>query len=98
MGPGADDGGRAAASSTSPSHKRFEPLLLVPIGFGALLATSRWRASAAPDGVLDCGAGGDPPGMIGMIYTDFYTVGVETGIFPLVIFMGVGAHDRLRTR
>ncbi len=55
--------------------KKFEPLLLVPIGFGALL-------SNIP--VADIGG---PDGMIGMIYT----VGVETGIFPLLIFMGVGA-------
>jgi sodium ion-translocating decarboxylase beta subunit len=55
--------------------KKFEPLLLVPIGFGALLSN-----------IPVAGIGG-PDGMIGMIYT----VGVETGIFPLLIFMGVGA-------
>jgi oxaloacetate decarboxylase beta subunit len=55
--------------------KKFEPLLLVPIGFGALLSN-----------IPVAGIGG-PDGMIGMIYS----VGVETGIFPLLIFMGVGA-------
>jgi len=55
--------------------KKFEPLLLVPIGFGCIL-------SNIP--IADIGG---PDGMIGMIYT----VGVETGIFPLLIFMGVGA-------
>jgi oxaloacetate decarboxylase beta subunit len=55
--------------------KKFEPLLLVPIGFGAILSN-----------IPVAGIGG-PDGMIGMIYT----VGVETGIFPLLIFMGVGA-------
>lgn len=55
--------------------KKFEPLLLVPIGFGALLSN-----------IPIAGIGG-PDGMIGMIYH----VGVETGIFPLLIFMGVGA-------
>jgi oxaloacetate decarboxylase beta subunit len=55
--------------------KKFEPLLLVPIGFGALL-------SNIP--VTDIGG---PDGMIGQIYA----VGVETGLFPLLIFMGVGA-------
>ena len=55
--------------------KKFEPLLLVPIGFGALLSN-----------IPVAGIGG-PDGMLGMIYT----VGVETGIFPLLIFMGVGA-------
>jgi len=55
--------------------KKFEPLLLVPIGFGAILSN-----------IPIAGIGG-PDGMIGMIYA----VGVETGIFPLLIFMGVGA-------
>ncbi|MFP4075962.1 MAG: sodium ion-translocating decarboxylase subunit beta [Halochromatium sp.] len=55
--------------------KRFEPLLLVPIGFGAVLSN-----------IPVAGIGG-PDGLFGMIYS----VGVETGIFPLLIFMGVGA-------
>jgi len=55
--------------------EKFEPLLLVPIGFGAVLCN-----------IPVAGIGG-PDGLIGMIYT----VGVETGIFPLLIFMGVGA-------
>jgi oxaloacetate decarboxylase beta subunit len=55
--------------------KRFEPLLLVPIGFGALLSN------------IPVANIGGPDGMIGMIYE----VGVETGVFPLLIFMGVGA-------
>ena len=55
--------------------KKFEPLLLVPIGFGAVLSN-----------IPVAGIGGHD-GMIGMIYE----VGVETGIFPLLIFMGVGA-------
>lgn len=55
--------------------KRFEPLLLVPIGFGAILCN-----------IPVAGIGG-PDGLIGLIYK----VGVETGVFPLLIFMGVGA-------
>ena len=55
--------------------RKFEPLLLVPIGFGAILCN-----------IPVAGIGG-PNGMIGMIYQ----VGVETGVFPLLIFMGVGA-------
>jgi oxaloacetate decarboxylase beta subunit len=55
--------------------KRFEPLLLLPIGFGAILSNIPVAGMAGPDG------------MIGMIYH----VGVETGIFPLLIFLGVGA-------
>jgi oxaloacetate decarboxylase beta subunit len=55
--------------------KEFEPLLLVPIGFGAVLANIPVAGIAGPDGLL------------GMIYM----TGVSTGIFPLLIFMGVGA-------
>jgi len=55
--------------------KKFEPLLLVPIGFGAILSN-----------IPLAGIGG-PDGLIGMVYE----VGVETGVFPLLIFMGVGA-------
>ena len=55
--------------------KRFEPLLLLPIGFGGLLAN-------VP------GAGiSDPDGFLGIIYD----IGVSNGLFPLLIFIGVGA-------
>ncbi|TVR65949.1 MAG: sodium ion-translocating decarboxylase subunit beta [Spirochaetaceae bacterium] len=56
-------------------EKNFEPLLLLPIGFGGILANVPVAAISGPEGFL---------GMISM-------VGLETGIFPLMIFMGVGA-------
>ena len=56
--------------------KRFEPLLLVPIGFGAILSNIPIADISGPEGLL------------GYLYTG----GVSTGIFPLLIFMGVGAH------
>ena len=55
--------------------KKFEPLLLVPIGFGGILTNIP-------------GAGLSEPG--GILYL-FYTVGIESGAFPLIIFMGIGA-------
>lgn len=55
--------------------KKFEPLLLVPIGFGAILSNIPLAGISGPEGIL------------GYIYT----VGIETGVFPLLIFMGVGA-------
>ncbi|MEW7986224.1 MAG: sodium ion-translocating decarboxylase subunit beta [Candidatus Thiodiazotropha endolucinida] len=55
--------------------KKFEPLLLVPIGFGAILSNIPLASISGPDGIL------------GYIYH----VGIETGVFPLLIFMGVGA-------
>ena len=55
--------------------KGFEPLLLVPIGFGGLLANIPGVDIAVGDGILH----------------QFYALGIETGMFPLLIFMGVGA-------
>ncbi|MBT8434367.1 MAG: sodium ion-translocating decarboxylase subunit beta [Gammaproteobacteria bacterium] len=56
-------------------HKGFEPLLLIPIGFGGILANIPVAAIAGPDGLLGI----------------LYQAGIETGVFPLLIFMGVGA-------
>ncbi|CZF83808.1 Glutaconyl-CoA decarboxylase subunit beta [Grimontia celer] len=56
-------------------RKGFEPLLLLPIGFGAILANIPNAGFTEPGGVL---------------YYVYY-VGIESGIFPLLIFMGVGA-------
>ncbi|MGB3222318.1 MAG: sodium ion-translocating decarboxylase subunit beta [Desulforhopalus sp.] len=55
--------------------KKFEPLLLVPIGYGAILSNIPLAGIADPGGIL----------------TYIYDVGITTGIFPLLIFMGVGA-------
>jgi carboxybiotin decarboxylase len=56
-------------------NKGFEPLLLIPIGFGGILAN-----------IPIAGIGG-PDGLLGILYA----AGIETGVFPLLIFMGVGA-------
>jgi oxaloacetate decarboxylase beta subunit len=55
--------------------KDFEPLLLIPIGFGGLLANIPVAEISGPDGLL------------GILYHS----GIDTGLFPLLIFMGVGA-------
>jgi oxaloacetate decarboxylase beta subunit len=55
--------------------KRYEPLLLLPIAFGGLLANIPVANIGGPDGFL------------GIIYA----MGIENGLFPLLIFMGVGA-------
>ncbi|MEJ6744565.1 MAG: sodium ion-translocating decarboxylase subunit beta, partial [Porticoccaceae bacterium] len=68
-------------------NKGFEPLLLVPIGFGTLLANIPGAAfDVAP--IYDAMGHMESPG--GLLYY-IYHVGIETGLFPLVIFMGVGA-------
>lgn len=55
--------------------KKFEPLLLIPIGFGAILTNIPLAGFSEAGGLLHY----------------VYVVGIETGVFPLVIFMGVGA-------
>ncbi|WP_137167720.1 sodium ion-translocating decarboxylase subunit beta [Salinimonas lutimaris] len=55
--------------------KKFEPLLLIPIGFGALLTNIPLAGFSEAGGLLHY----------------IYAVGIETGVFPLLIFMGVGA-------
>ncbi len=68
-------------------RKGFEPLLLLPIGFGAILVNIPGAGfSDAP--VYDALGHLESPG--GMLYY-IYHIGIETGVFPLVIFMGVGA-------
>ncbi len=68
-------------------RKGFEPLLLVPIGFGTLLANIPGAGfDAAP--VYDALGHLESPG--GLLYY-IYSAGIETGLFPLMIFMGVGA-------
>lgn len=54
--------------------KGFEPLLLLPIGFGAILS------NIPIAGMIDEG---------GILY--YMYGGIKAGIFPLLIFMGVGA-------
>ncbi len=55
--------------------KGFEPLLLLPIGFGAILTNIPVAGFSEVGGVLHY----------------IYYAGIDTGIFPLLIFMGVGA-------
>ena len=55
--------------------KKFEPLLLVTIGFGCILSNIPLAGINDPGGIL--------------YY--IYKIGIETGVFPLIIFMGVGA-------
>ncbi len=54
--------------------KGFEPLLLLPIGFGTILSNIPVAGIAEPGGILH-----------------YLYLGIESGIFPLLIFMGVGA-------
>lgn len=55
--------------------RQYEPLLLLPIGFGAILANIPMAGFTEEGGIL----------------WYIYHIGIETGVFPLLIFMGVGA-------
>jgi carboxybiotin decarboxylase len=54
--------------------KDFEPLLLLPIGFGAILSNIPVAGIADEGGILH-----------------YLYFGIKSGVFPLLIFMGVGA-------
>ncbi|MDR3019501.1 MAG: sodium ion-translocating decarboxylase subunit beta [Treponema sp.] len=55
--------------------KNFEPLLLIPIGFGVVFANIPGAKMAEPGGFLDI----------------IYNAGVGNEFFPLIIFIGIGA-------
>lgn len=55
--------------------KQYEPILLLPIGFGCILANIPLSGMSENNGLFDI----------------LYKVGVSTELFPLLIFIGVGA-------
>lgn len=59
--------------------KKYEPLLLLPIGFGVIVGNIPY-APGLPIGVYDKGS------VFSLIY-----YGVTSGIFPPLIFLGIGA-------
>ncbi|NLV75044.1 MAG: sodium ion-translocating decarboxylase subunit beta [Chloroflexi bacterium] len=61
--------------------KEYEPLLLLPIGLGCILA------NLPGTGLLDRDATGNAIGLLATLY-DF---GIENELFPSLIFIGIGA-------
>jgi len=55
--------------------KKFEPVLLLPIGIGCVIANIPMTGMTGPDG----------------IFTVLYDAGIKNELFPLLIFIGVGA-------
>ena len=55
--------------------KEYEPMLLLPIGFGAILSNIPFSSAVGEDGFL----------------TILYDAGIQTELFPVLIFIGVGA-------
>ncbi len=55
--------------------KEYEPVLLLPIGMGCVIANIPMTGMTGPDG----------------LFTVLYDAGIKTELFPLIIFIGVGA-------
>lgn len=55
--------------------KDYEPMLLLPMGFGALLTNIPYSSAVGPEGPL----------------TILFQAGIKTELFPLLIFVAVGA-------
>src|SRR5512139_1267360 len=55
--------------------KEYEPVLLLPIGIGCVIANIPMTGMTGPEG----------------LFTVLYDAGIKTELFPLVIFIGVGA-------
>ena len=55
--------------------KKYEPAILLPMGFGTLLVNIPLSSAIGPDGAL----------------TLFFNAGIKTELFPLLIFIAVGA-------
>ena len=53
--------------------KQYEPMLLLPIGFGAILANIPNSAIVGEEGFL----------------TRMYEIGIKTEIFPILIFIAI---------
>ncbi len=70
--------------------KGFEPLLLIPIGFGGILSNIP-LAEIAELTVSTVGGSGEVLHQFGGFIGQIYGFGIESGLFPLLIFMGVGA-------
>ncbi|HHT20345.1 MAG TPA: sodium ion-translocating decarboxylase subunit beta [Tissierellia bacterium] len=61
-------------------HKKYEPLLLLPIAFGMFLV------NLPGVGLMDPPLDGQPGGLL-----YYFSQGIELGIYPPLIFLGVGA-------
>ena len=72
--------------------KKFEPLLLIPIAFGMLLTNlpgaNMYHEEIYAGGNVNWALLGDPKNC-GLI--DYLYLGVKLGIYPCLIFLGVGA-------
>lgn len=68
-------------------RKRYEPLLLIPIGFGVILANLPYAMLSASNQAITDELGHSVPPLMQMIYD----AGIRTEFLPPLIFLGVGA-------
>jgi carboxybiotin decarboxylase len=67
-------------------RKQYEPLLLIPIGFGALLANLPAANMSAAHGFVQ-----DPAHPVHFLMQMIYDTGIRTEFLPPIIFLGVGS-------
>ena len=67
-------------------RKGYEPLLLIPIGFGAILANLPMANMAASHGFVQ-----DPQHPTHFLLQMIYDAGIRTEFLPPIIFLGIGA-------
>jgi oxaloacetate decarboxylase beta subunit len=75
--------------------KKYEPLLLVPISFGMLLTNLPGAQMYHPELWMDPENPAFKPDYLVILQKggilDLFYIGIKTGVFPPLIFMGVGA-------
>jgi len=75
--------------------RKYEPLLLIPIAFGMLLTNLPGAQMYHPELWVDPGNPAFKPDYLLILQKggilDLFYIGIKTGIFPPLIFMGVGA-------
>jgi oxaloacetate decarboxylase beta subunit len=67
--------------------RQYEPTLLLPMGFGAILVNIPFSAALTQ---IDGKTGEVVEGVLSL----FYEGGIATEIFPLLIFIAIRRHDR----
>lgn len=65
--------------------REYEPVLLIPIGIGAILANIPGAGMGLDLAAITAGEGSDS------IFYPLYRAGIETELFPLLLFIGIGA-------
>jgi oxaloacetate decarboxylase beta subunit len=71
--------------------KKFEPLLLLPIGFGGILANIPTAGIAELSKIVLNEQTMEVVHQFGGFLGQIYSFGVESGLFPLLIFLSIGS-------